>query len=210
VSKRSRKMLQVGEDVHQKLIELSKKYSIKMVTIVSYLIDECDKYNMLEPDWEDQLLKVRMDEFKKKFEADLSKDLEKERVRSINRITHTLLTQYLKVLEPEQRKETIENMLGDLKHGTLLESLVDMELTTIDGKKRLVKMSEGKPILGVNPDKIIACNVGFHIKEMFCKCSRWRDCEIRSEEYIAYKAREEGIKRGLITRSHKGSIYIEG
>ena len=90
-------------------------------------------------------------------------------------------------------------MLGDLKSGNILEKLADMELATIDGKKRLVKMVEGMPAIGVEAERLIPCEMGYHIAGNYCKCRRWRDCPIRSEEYADYKRKTDPMYRGLLT-----------
>jgi len=191
-----RKSIQVDEERQATPTVICQEYDLKMADVVSYLSRTAETYGLFEADWIDQLTKVVIDDFKKNFDDKLQRDLEKERFKALNRITHMILSKYVDALEPDERKAWTE-MMGDLKSPDLLDRLSEMELVNIDGKKRLVRLIDGRPDIGTAPENLIPCDEGWHIRGMFCKCRRWRTCELRSEEYIKYKARTDPMYRGL-------------
>jgi hypothetical protein len=180
----------LDEDAHKKLSDLAVRKSISNTTIVSTLIDLCSEYGLLEPDWKKQLVERFSDESKKKLENKLDVDLEKEKAKTRLRIKRDLIKSYLGSLDDAERREFIINVLGDLQDANWLDQLGDYELVYLDGKKKLVRMKNGHPVFPhVKRDEIVVCAVGYHVKNNFCECKKWRECDVRVDEYAEYKVR---------------------
>ena len=188
----SKRLVKVDDEVHEWLAWASQKYGIKMKDVVGALVRIAQEYHVLEPDWIERIITDRLEEYRKKIEAQYEAKIEQRKMEWKLRFKHDLLMHYVKALDPEERKAFIENLLGNLDDPRFLEQLGEMELVTIDGKKRLCRIENGKPVIpNVDPERIVVCDAGYHIKGNFCECKRWRDCEIRVNEYAEYKAMQD-------------------
>jgi len=189
------KSVKVDDETYQAIKLLAQEYNLKIYDVVKHLTKLCLKYKMLEKNWIDNVVEDvikdferKLEEHKRKLEEELQNRINIEKHKVKLKIKHDLLMHYVKCLDVEERKEFIERLLGDINDPEFLENLDQMEVFIIDGKRKLVKSVDGKPDI----PGIIKCPRGWHIPNNFCNCDRWRDCEIRREEYITYKMRKEG------------------
>ena len=93
--------------------------------------------------------------------------------------------EYLKTMQPAEKKKFLENVLGDTSGGNFLENLSSYQMFIIDGEKKLyVPDGEGFPVIpGINRDRVVKCDRGFHIKNARCSCRYWRECPIGASQY---------------------------
>jgi hypothetical protein len=182
------KPVKLDDSDHANLVTLAQTYKMNMNVIVGYLIDMCSKYDLLDPDWIEPILEERIKDFLSSHDADLAKKLQIERTRTINSAKLTAFKKYIDVLEPEARKDFLENILGNVNDESFLDNISNYAMFTIDGTPRLYPIHEGKPVIaGVT---LVACMTGYHIAGNYCKnCRKWRDCEFRKEEYQSYLSR---------------------
>lgn len=185
----SSKHLKIDVETHETLTFLSQASKLSMKDIVAFFVKLGSKYHMLEPDWKDRLAEDLLSEYKKKLEIRFSQTFEKEKMKWKLKAKHGLLMKYVDTLDPDERKTFIEGLMVDINNPDFLDKIAEMEMVLIDGKRRLVRLEEGLPMIGVEPENLLMCEVGWHIKGRFCECKRWRECNLRSEEYLDYKAR---------------------
>ena len=183
------KQLKVDPETHERLIYLSQTTKISMKDIVGTIARMAQEYDLLNPYWKDELVAKTLDQYKAKLQEQTAQAIEKRKMEWKLRFKHDLLMQYVKALDPVEKRTFIENLLGNLEDPNFIDQLGEMEIVLVDGKRKLVRMEKGKPMIGVDPDQIIACDVGYHIRGNFCTCKRWRDCELRVGEYVDYKVR---------------------
>jgi len=197
--KKQQVLLRVDDEHKNQLELLSQKYGISQSAIITYLIDLTVKYQLLEPNWKENIINESLQEYKAKLEEQFNAKIEQEKMRWKLRFKHDLLMKYVDALEPQERKEFIQDIMLDLKDPLFLEKIGEMELTIIDGKRKLVKIKNGKPFIpNIPQDQIIECEKGYHIKGNYCTCEKWKECQIRLEEYAKQQAETKLKKIGLM------------
>jgi hypothetical protein len=204
----------MSDKAHEILKKYSVSHKISMTDIIDYLADLLDLHELLEPDWKDRVSEFVLSDFLQKNDVDMLKKVELKKIDAINKARNTAFNEYIKVLKPKRRKEFLEELLGadNLESGNILERFADYTLKSIDGRSKMVKVSEsGKPIiLGVNPDHIIPCEFGYHVVGEYCDCKNWRTCSIRQQEYGKYlqeRGREPKKEIEDHTRFKRSSRY---
>jgi hypothetical protein len=188
-----RKNIKISDEIHSDLLDISQKYGLPLMEIVSYLVDQCKKYEMLSPDWVDKLRDQVRTETLESLEDDskLKQSIELLKIRASINAKMKVFQAYLDSMDNEEKKHFAEEILG-LKMDNpsiFLENLTNYQLFKINGERKFLKYdAEGKPnIVLVKPENIIACDNGYHTKGGFCNCEAWRECEIRLNEYALYR-----------------------
>jgi len=194
------KGIRLKERVIKNLEDFSRLLNLGEGESVEYLIGLAMKYKMWQSNWRKyviddvvQNLELRKEYAKdlEVFKAELSLEMEKQ--SKLLNWKWELLKMYLKDLEPEERRRWIEGALGYVAEGSKMEELLmGLEVVKIDGKVRMLKLRDGIPILPESPNiQVVRCPEGWHVKGKVCACRRWRECEIRLEERVEYKAELE-------------------
>jgi len=194
------KGIRLKERVIKNLEDFSKLLNLGEGESVEYLIGLALKYKMWQPNWRKNVIDdiVQNLELRKEYAKDLEVfkaelSLEMEKQSKLLNWKWELLKMYLKDLDQEGRRRWIEGALGYIAEGSKMEELLmGLEVVRIDGKVRMLKLRDGIPILPESPNiQVIRCPEGWHIKGKVCDCRRWRECEIRLEERVEYKAELE-------------------
>ena len=180
----------IDERTHETLSSLSQSSKLRSGEVVAYLSRLAVEHDLLEPDWKDKIAEDRVSEQKRKLDYQQDRKVELEKMKTRLKVKHSLLMKYVDTLEPNERKNFIESMMIDIKSADFIDRLGEMEIVAINGKRRLVRMSEGKPLIGIDPEKILVCDRGYHVLNAFCQCGMWRSCKLRRDEYVDYKVRE--------------------
>jgi len=194
------KGLRLKGKVIKQLEEFSKLLGLGEGESMEYLIGLAFKYRMYEVNWKKHVLDdiIANLELRKEYSKDLEVfkaelSLEMEKQSKLLNWKWELLKMYLKDLDPEERKRWIEGALGYIGEGAKVEELLmGLEVVKVDGKVRMLKMKDGIPILPESPNvQLIKCPEGYHVKGRLCNCRAWRECSIRMEERVEYKAEIE-------------------
>lgn len=184
------KSMRIRERSKQYLDRLCERKNLKQLDALDYLIGLAETYDLFDSDWKDRILEGELAEYKDKLAKKQDARIEAEKVKTSLKIKRDLLLKYIDSLEDQAKREFIESMMGEIKDPNFLDSLSDMDVVIVDGKRRLVKMKDGAPMIAtVNPDKIVVCETGYHIIDAFCQCKKWRECPIRKTEYVDFMAR---------------------
>lgn len=188
------KTLRVHDSTKIYLSRISKAKKIKIVDAVDYLVGLAETYDLFEADWKDRLVEDQVADFKKKMDEKKDARLESEKIKTSLKIKRDLLLKYIDRLDKKDGLEFIESVMGEIKDPNFLDSLADMDVVIVDGKRRLIKMKDGAPVFpNIDPDKIVTCGVGYHVIDAFCSCPKWRDCDIRKEEYTKFLVRTRRV-----------------
>jgi len=188
-----RKPLMVDVETHEKVMELVGRYKLGVKEIVSYLVNLAIKYRLLESDWKKYILEDSLEKYKLELEQEAKIDLEKQKFRERMRFKYLMVKSYLQLLNLKERKTFIEDVMVDIKDPAFLDKLGEMEVVIVNGKRKLTRFSDGKPIFNVSEDRVLECEVGYHIKGSLCDCRKWRECPIRMDEYAEWKAKRSVI-----------------
>jgi hypothetical protein len=196
----ARKTIQVSPELHGLLTSLAQTRKISINDIMGYLTDLLEKYDMLDPDWLEPLLEERMSEYMARHDTDLAKKLQMERTKTINKAKYFSFQEYVKLLDPEDRKAFLVNVLGDVNDESFLDNISNYQMFSIDGTPRLYQVDpEGKPVV-IDKQNLVSCMMGYHFIGNFCKCNKWRTCPIRKEEYLGYLSKVDPNMRSERTR----------
>lgn len=189
----TRRQISVTQDLQERLTVLAQIHKIPVPELIAYFMDLNDVHNFLEADWIEKLTEDALRLELQKKDPEFAKKIELERAKTINKAKFEAFRQYIAVLDPENRKIFLENVLGNVNDETFIESISNFQIYNVDGTNRLYQVDEdGKPkIPGTNPENIVSCLMGYHIQGGFCKCNKWRDCGLRSQEYLTYLSKSD-------------------
>lgn len=155
-------------------------------TIIQYLLDQNDKVNLFNPGWARKVAEEQLQEILSDMDIEFRKKVELENHRARLKSVQRVFDEYLKILPREEKKDWLENILGDTKSGNFLENMTNYQMFLIDGQKRLLMpVDDGFPkIPGVSRDRIISCERGFHIQSNRCDCRYWKECPLGEPEFL--------------------------
>lgn len=207
----NRKTIRVDAEVKEKIDKIAKTKHLKVKEIVRYLVDLTDIVDFFDVNWKDALIQDRLEEYKAKIQADFDERMEAKKLDYRLKVKRDLLLRYIDTMDPEDRREFIEERMGEINDPTFIDQLGNMDVVVLDGKRKLVRFVDGTPIFaGIDSNKIIPCDVGYHVKDNFCQCKRWRECKVRSEEYTDFRFRTspEGRKAAFYRRKEAKGIEI--
>jgi len=208
------KGIRLRQRVIKQLEEFARLLGLGEGESVEYLIGLAMKYRFHEPNWRKNVLNdvVQNMELRKEYAKDLEifraeLGLEMEKQSKLLNWKWELLKMYLKDMDPEERRRWIEGALGYVAEGSKMEELLmGLEVVKIDGKVRMLKMKDGIPILPESPNvQIMTCPEGYHIRGKMCDCRKWKECSIRLEERVEYKAE---IELGRFQRVKKSQEVV--
>lgn len=173
------------ESDREKLNNLSAKYTLKSSVILGFLIDNGIKYGMLEQGWQEKLAEDQLQETLADLDIEFRKKVELKKVDAQIKAKMMVFKEWLGVLDTTQKKQFLENVLGDTNSGDFLEKLTNYQMFIVDGLKRLYPMDDrGRPMIAfVQPDDLIPCMRGFHIQGNRCDCRYWESCEFGKQSY---------------------------
>lgn len=155
-------------------------------TIVNYLLDQNDKHNLFNPGWARKIAEEQLQDILSDMDLDFRKKVEfanhKARLKAVDRV----FMEYIKILEPKEKKDWLENILGNTKSQNFLENMTSYQMFIIDGQKRLLLPDEdGFPrIPGIKKDRIQTCERGYHIRDSKCDCRFWKECPTGENQYV--------------------------
>lgn len=184
-----RKPVMVDRETHEALVRLAERHGISIKDIIAHFVTMGVKIRLLEPDWKSYLFESELEDYKRKLEEELRSKVETKKMDWKLRYKHDILMAYIKRLNDEEAKRFMEDIMADLKDPLFLEKLGEMELILLDGQRKLVKFEKGKPVLPVDPDKLMKCPKGWHVKHRWCKCDMWRECDLKAQEIAEAKVR---------------------
>jgi hypothetical protein len=188
--------VRIPEDTKATLEDLAEKTGIAQGSIVAYLVDQCVKWRMLDPENPDWIDRVR-DEIRAEIEAT---DRGDERIKSAITISEhkavlaaksAIFKKHLDDMPIEARREYTARMLGIKADPSnpmqYLESVSSLQYFKINGSRVFHKSgADGMPIInGVNPGDLVKCASGLHVRGAFCQCNLWRTCKFRIEDLKA-------------------------
>jgi predicted transcriptional regulator len=182
--------IRIEESTREKLNNLASQLNMTHSVIIDYLIDKAIRYEMFQDGWEKALAQSEYQSLLDEDDRELRKRLEIEKAKRILSVKQKAFEKYLDVLEPVERRQFLEAILGSMKDGDFLDKLSNYQLFVVDGAKKLCEPDEmGRPkLIGINPELIIVCDKGYHVVGGWCQCSLWRSCPMRGPEYEKYLA----------------------
>lgn len=188
--------VRIPGDTKATLEELAVKSGIAQGQIVAYLVDQCVKWNMLDPENPDWTDRVR-EEIRAEIAA-LDKGEEKIRtaitIREHSAVVAaktTLFKKHLDDMPIEARREYTALMLGiksdPLNPMKYLENVSSLQYFKINGVRAFHPAGpDGRPVIkDVRPDDLVTCASGLHVKGAYCQCPLWRTCKWRIEDLKA-------------------------
>lgn len=178
---------------------------MSMSVIVGYMVDLCQKYDMLDPDWTTKLREQLIVETNQIVTDErLERALTIERSKAVTKAKLIAWTKYIDCLAAEDRKKYLEQLLGS---GGLVPTGQDF-IDTLS-QWSLVKINNESRMIKTNPDgtlqlneSVVTCQTGYHIANAFCKGNCWQTCEV--------KMRERRQARLIVTDSDKQYLESKG
>lgn len=205
--------MRVDSEINDRLTGLSQSMKLSKNDILAYFMDLCEKYGFFDPDWLDKLKGNIVTEISQATNDDekLNRLLTIEKIRVVNKARMKAFEEYIKVLEGDEKKTFLEKILMIQNNENWLDVISDFQLIRVNGQTQMLQVNDqGLPILNIRSELIESCQNGFHIKGQFCKCSLWRDCEIRINEYALYKENRLSNLPSNVMISRDGKIIREG
>lgn len=153
--------------------------------IIAYLLDQNDKYDLFKPGWARELAQDQLQDILSDADIEFRKKVEfanhKARLKTVQRVFDA----YLKTLPLDEKRDWLENILGNTRSTNFLENMTSYQMFIVDGLKRLLlPLDDGFPrIPGIPRDRVISCDRGFHIINSRCECRYWNECELGSAQY---------------------------
>lgn len=177
----------------EKLNEIAKSVKMTQPVLIGYLVDMCDKYDMLEPDWIERLSQANYHELLLEADLDYKKGFEVAKYKATLNTQQMLIKELVKSMPTEDRVNYLKNVLGDPENDKvdLLEILTTQQMFSVNGQKKMYAPGqEGSPrIVGIPPTHLIQCPRGWHIKNDPCNaCAIRKTCEIVFDERVDWLA----------------------
>lgn len=185
--KRILKGFKLKPEYHELIESLSERLNFTQAEIIEKAIDNFVKYEMWNEGWEKRLADNFVDrievvkEAKKDVKAESSKfEIEKLKFEKLashySQLKVWAIREYANQLEGEEKKAFLKDFIN-----LSLEEILEREIVLINGKPKLVKVENGKPVI---PNvELIKCYEGWYIKNSdYCNCRRWRDCLIKKHK----------------------------
>lgn len=175
----------IYETDRDQLNALSSKHGMKSAVILGYIIDKAVEYRILEEGWEKELAEKEFQQLLADTDIEFRKKVELRKVKAQIDAKMFVFKEWMKTLDNKDRKQFLDNVLGDMRGENFLDRLTNYQMFLIDGEKRLLPMDEnGYPVISyVMIDEIIKCYRGFHIKNNRCNCRDWATCEHGKTSY---------------------------
>lgn len=201
----------IYEKDRDSLNSLAARYNMKASVILGHIIDLAVSHNMLDDGWETKLAESEFEELLKDADLDFRKKVELKKAQAQINAKMMVFKEWLGILEPKEKRQFLENVLGDTKSGDFLEKLTNYQMFLVDGYKRLYPVSEdGYPkIPYVSAAEIVVCTRGFHIVNNRCDCRYWNSCEFGAaafEDWLGKHGTLAEQKRYLEEKN--GSRYV--
>jgi hypothetical protein len=177
--------IRVSKETQERLKLLSKRKNMSYEIILSYMLDQMEKVNFFDEDWMDQVAEERLQHILSDADIEFRKSIEKDKHKAILKAKQRVFDEYLKILPTSEKRPFLENILGDINSGNLLENMSNYEMVIIDGYKRLCLFDKnGFPRLaGTPPAMLEECSRGFHTKNQVCNCYLWNECPSGKPQY---------------------------
>ena len=206
MSKRASVMIEA--DVKNLIIDICQDNNMGQGVLVAYLVEQCIKYGMLDPNWIDRLTEAEFQDKLREAEIEYRKKYEQDKHRAILATKQLLIKEYLKTMDKEEKKAYIEtalNMTDEKSGANLLDDMTSYQMFTVNGERKMLPPDgTNRPRLpGIAPSQIIQCEAGFHVINDPClSCSMRETCPQRIEEYTNWvavhgtkKQQEEWLRR---------------
>ena len=176
--------VRVTDEDKKKIIDLTKKTKMNQGVLIGYMADKFEEYNMLDPEWLDVLVNKRFAEMLEEVDLSFRKTIEVITFKAVLKAKHLALKQWLEILPAKDKREFLENIMGNPTNTNFLDQISSYQMYVVNGGKRIVSPDKsGAPMIpGANNDQIITCETGWHVKNSFCNCRMWRTCPIRQGE----------------------------
>lgn len=177
--------IRVTDEDRDEINRLCSLHGMSQEVIIGRLVGENKKYNLFENGWKRKLAESEFEKLLEDTDLEFRKKLELDKHRAILKAKMMVFQEYIKTLPASEKKQFLENVLGDVNSGNFLENLSSYQMFFIDGEKKLfMPDSEGYPVIpGIKRDRLIQCERGFHIENSRCTCSLWRECPHGSTKY---------------------------
>jgi len=177
--------IRVSEETREEINRLCSFHNMAVDVVLGKLLNENQKHNFFEAGWSKALAEKEFQKLLQDVDIEFRKKIELDKHRAILKAKMIVFQEYIKTLPSAEKKNFLENVLGDVNSGNFLESLSTYQMFIIDGEKKLfMPDSEGFPTIpGINRDRLIKCERGFHIKNTRCTCEFWRECPVGATAY---------------------------
>lgn len=176
--------VRVDDETKAVIIDLCKKTKMNQGVLVGYMADKFKEYDMLDPNWLDLLVEKRFAEMLEEVDLSFRKTIEILNHKAVLKAKQLALKEWLGVLDSKQKKEFLENIMGNPSTTNFLDQISSYQMYVVNGSKRIIAPDKhGAPMVpGANPEDVINCDTGWHVKGAYCNCRLWRTCPIRTEE----------------------------
>ena len=176
--------IRVTDEDKNKIINLCKQTKMNQGVLIGYMADKFKEYNMLDPEWLDVLVNKRFAEMLEEVDLSFRKTIEVITFKAVLKAKHLALKQWLEILPAKDKREFLENIMGNPTNTNFLDQISSYQMYVVNGGKRIVSPDKtGAPMIpGATPEQVITCETGWHVKGAFCNCRLWRTCPIRIEE----------------------------
>lgn len=189
--------MRLDSETNDLLIKLTQKYALDKAQVIRELVRIGSQYRILEPNWKELLIEDELKTYAKKEEIRLKGELllidEREKSKQKDRETQIklrLVAEYLKTRTSEERRDFFESELylkraitGE-DYQALPEKTSDGYFVVINAVRVKVKQirEDGFPVVDYNQDRLVRCELGFHVKGSVCNCDLLRTCKLVVDE----------------------------
>lgn len=200
-----------GED-KEILTGLCERYNMKQPVVLGYLLEQAIRFDMMQADWIDKLLRASFHDALLEADLDYRKGFEVAKYKATLNTQQMMIKEMIKAMPQEERVDYLKRTLGDPTSDSvdLLDNMTNHQMYSINGEKRMYPPGQdGRPRIGeIPPSQIINCPRGWHTKHNPCvACNVSRTCEHVFNERVEWLAshgtleeQEEFIKTSSVRR----------
>lgn len=205
--------IRVSEETRDKINRIAEKTNMKVDAILTYLTGLNDKYDFFSVNWVKDLVEREVQEYLKDIDIEFQKKVELQKNKAVINAQMLVFKEWLSILERQEKKQFLENVMGANKGTDFLEKLANYQMFVVDGLKKLYPPdTDNYPqIPFVAKVDIVKCRRGFHIVNNRCDCRLWTECELGSGAYENWLA-EHGTpqeQRRYLEESSGQKYYLK-
>lgn len=191
--KQIRKEVLLDFETKDLLEKLAEKYALSEAEIIRDLIRKGSQYRILESNFKDLLIEDELQNYAKKEQIRLKGELllidEREKSKQKDRevqVKLRLIGEFLKTRTDVEKRDFFESQLH-LRRSIEGEDYRALPVQVKDGYEVFINAikikvkainKDGFPVVDYNQDRLIQCELGFHVKGSVCDCDLLRTCTL--------------------------------
>lgn len=186
---------------------LSKTYHIEIPIIIRTLIGMAETYHLLEPNWQDLIIKDTIEQYQTKKDIDFNNEMKLIDLREAFKLkgrqfelAKQFLREYIKTLSEEEKKRFFDEKLHlnkvyrgeDPNALPFIDANSGKRYVSINYKRtEIFEWKGNQPVFPFNADRMVECATGYHTLGSWCSgCPKLADCPTIREERFNMRAGE--------------------